>query len=317
MEISAAILIPAAVAAAGVAAWLLRQPGEDFLGTRALAAREKAGREKAEAERDGLTGQLREVRHEVVRLLRRVEDYSQAADVLTADDAASRRFFNGFDTGIAVSSKRDGGTILWVNRYVAERMGYARDELLALGWSKLIHPDDLKHAVRAEASAHDGSVVGFVARYRRHESVGGGWIRWRWDCRPYNERGLSACRLTEVGIIVDPMTILVAEDDAQLRKLLQLELEAAGMTVTTVPSGELAVAEALALRPAVVLMDLVMPGIGGAEAARRIVAAWPEARIVVLTGSSGAELPPGCVAVLTKPVDRETLLSGLAKARRG
>jgi DNA-binding NarL/FixJ family response regulator len=55
----------------------------------------------------------------------------------------------------------------------------------------------------------------------------------------------------------------------------------------TAGSGEDAVTRALELRPDLVLMDVRMPGIGGVEAARRILELLPETELVMLTADSG------------------------------
>lgn len=319
MELPAPLLsgiIAGATAVGGAIAWLLRQPGSILREQREVIDRERAERRAAEQVAKECRERLQVAEREVAKLRRRQEDFRQAADVLVSDDVESRRFWNGFHDGIAVTSQRDGGTIIFVNLYLCRLLGYSRDEMLSMDWTAVIHPQDLRRAQRAEAGAHDHAVVGFVARYKRHDSAGGGWRRLRWDCKRYDEDGLSVCRITDEGLVFDPLRVLVAEDDPQLRMALQADLEVGGMTVVaTAATGEHAVAQALALRPDVVLMDLSMPGIGGAEAARRIASSWPEASIVVLTGSTEAEPLPG-VATLTKPVDRETLLAALARATR-
>ncbi len=48
-------------------------------------------------------------------------------------------------------------------------------------------------------------------------------------------------------------------------------------------NGEEAVQLALDLRPDIILMDLVMERMDGIEATRQIVAAWPEAKVIVVT----------------------------------
>ncbi len=50
-------------------------------------------------------------------------------------------------------------------------------------------------------------------------------------------------------------------------------------------SGDDAVARALDIRPDFVTMDVNMPGMNGFEAAERLLALWPQARIVVLTAN--------------------------------
>jgi len=82
-----------------------------------------------------------------------------------------------------------------------------------------------------------------------------------------------------------PIRVLIADDHAILRKgiraLLSTEpdIEVVGET----GDGLETVARAQALRPDVILMDLVMPKMDGIEATRRVTAEQPGVRILVLT----------------------------------
>jgi NarL family two-component system response regulator LiaR len=82
-----------------------------------------------------------------------------------------------------------------------------------------------------------------------------------------------------------PIRVLIADDHAILRKgiraLLSTEpdIEVVGET----GDGLETVAQARALRPDVILMDLVMPEMDGIEATRRVTAEQPGVRILVLT----------------------------------
>ena len=80
-------------------------------------------------------------------------------------------------------------------------------------------------------------------------------------------------------------TLLIADDQALvrvgLRKILESEPEMS--VVGEAEDGEQAVAAARRLRPEVVLMDIRMPALDGIEATRRIIAARPATRVLILT----------------------------------
>jgi two-component system, OmpR family, KDP operon response regulator KdpE len=64
--------------------------------------------------------------------------------------------------------------------------------------------------------------------------------------------------------------ILVVDDEPQIRRSLQVNLEQSGYAVETVETGESALSSFLNRRPDVVILDLIMPGMGGVEVVRRI-----------------------------------------------
>src|SRR5688500_13794745 len=64
--------------------------------------------------------------------------------------------------------------------------------------------------------------------------------------------------------------ILIADDDASNREVLTYYLRRQGFDVQAVADGELALAAIAARRFALVLLDVVMPGLDGLEALRRI-----------------------------------------------
>ena len=70
-----------------------------------------------------------------------------------------------------------------------------------------------------------------------------------------------------------PPRILLVDDDVELAGMLRDYLVRDGFEVLTVPDGESGVAEALSGNFALVVLDVMMPGIGGIEALRRIRAA--------------------------------------------
>ncbi|PYP31265.1 MAG: DNA-binding response regulator [Gemmatimonadetes bacterium] len=83
-----------------------------------------------------------------------------------------------------------------------------------------------------------------------------------------------------------PIQVLLADDHAVLRSGLRklLDAEPDLHVIGEAATGEEAVEKARALQPDVVIMDLVMPGMGGLEALRRIAKQERSAKILVLTG---------------------------------
>ncbi|MGH9243418.1 MAG: response regulator transcription factor [Acidimicrobiales bacterium] len=68
----------------------------------------------------------------------------------------------------------------------------------------------------------------------------------------------------------DRSTVLVADDDPDIRELVIFKLEQAGYTVHAVADGEAAIAAAVALSPDLVLLDIMMPGLNGFDVCRKL-----------------------------------------------
>jgi DNA-binding NarL/FixJ family response regulator len=118
--------------------------------------------------------------------------------------------------------------------------------------------------------------------------------------------------------------VLVADDHVLFRKgVTGLLRGAEGFTVVgEAQDGRDAVAKALALLPDVVLTDIYMPGMDGLEAARRIKAALPSTKIVVLTVAEEDQklfeaLKAGAHGYLLKNVEPEELFRTLRGVVRG
>jgi CheY-like chemotaxis protein len=103
--------------------------------------------------------------------------------------------------------------------------------------------------------------------------------------------------------------VLVVEDDAGVRGLLQTVLEDEGLEIVLAADGEEGLQLARTVDPAVVLIDVMMPGLGGPEVIRRLRrpdGSLPFA-VLVLTGAvesvEALRQELGADAILEKPFD--------------
>jgi two-component system response regulator GlrR len=116
-------------------------------------------------------------------------------------------------------------------------------------------------------------------------------------------------------------SILVVDDDAALRELITLRLEANGFRVEAVDSGEAALAQLALARPDAVLTDMQMAGMDGMALFRAIHARDPALPVIVLTAhgtipDAVAATQQGLFGYLTKPYDAPTLVDLLKRATR-
>jgi len=115
--------------------------------------------------------------------------------------------------------------------------------------------------------------------------------------------------------------ILVVDDDAALRELITLRLEANGFGVEAVDSGAAALAKLALARPDAVLTDMQMDGMDGMALFHAIHARDPALPVIVLTAhgtipDAVAATQQGLFGYLTKPYDAPTLIGLLKRATR-
>jgi two-component system, NarL family, response regulator LiaR len=118
--------------------------------------------------------------------------------------------------------------------------------------------------------------------------------------------------------------VLIADDHAVVRQGLRtfLELQDDIEVVEDVADGEAAVAAVERQAPDVVLMDLVMPGVDGVEAIRRISSARPQARVLVLSSFLDDErlfpaVRAGAAGYLLKDVEPRDLVKAIRTVHGG
>ena len=122
----------------------------------------------------------------------------------------------------------------------------------------------------------------------------------------------------------NPIRVLLVDDHAVVRSGLAAFLLAFDdlELVGEAGSGEQAVQLCAQLKPDVVLMDLVMPGMDGAQATQAIRAQCPQVQVVALTSFKENELvqgalEAGAIGYLLKNVSADELADAIRKAHAG
>jgi two-component system, OmpR family, response regulator CpxR len=105
--------------------------------------------------------------------------------------------------------------------------------------------------------------------------------------------------------------VLIVDDDPDIRETLRFVLEDAGYPVYCAENGEeaLSVLAVASRPPGLILLDLMMPVMSGAELLKALkqIRALAEIPVTIVT-ASGAPPPPLATSLLKKPVDLDALL---------
>ena len=122
----------------------------------------------------------------------------------------------------------------------------------------------------------------------------------------------------------DPITVMIVDDHEMVRHGASGYLEAQPdiTVIAEAESGEEAIRLAGEHIPDVVLMDLVMPGIDGVEATRRVKDISPRTQVIVLTSYHQDEhifpaLKAGAISYLLKDVRARELVEAIHRAAQG
>jgi DNA-binding response OmpR family regulator len=105
--------------------------------------------------------------------------------------------------------------------------------------------------------------------------------------------------------------VLVVDDDEMIRRLVRTVLEADDFEVVEAKDGEEALVVVDAKRPAVVVLDVMMPGLNGVEVCQQLD--HGNVKVIILTARDDADLAEQCMqagadAFLTKPFSSIQLL---------
>src|SRR5580693_8470638 len=113
-----------------------------------------------------------------------------------------------------------------------------------------------------------------------------------------------------------PARVLVVDDEPSLAELLASVLRYEGWTVKTAGNGADAVRTAREFRPAAVVLDIMLPDLGGLEVMRRLRAEIPQVCVLFLTARDAVEdrvagITAGGDDYVTKPFSLEEVLARL------
>ena len=117
------------------------------------------------------------------------------------------------------------------------------------------------------------------------------------------------------------LKLLITDDSKLLRKKLRSELEALGCEVLEAENGKEAILKDLEENPDGVILDIVMPEVGGIEALSVIKEISPEIPVVMLSSAGTPEklmqtLKMGAIDFIQKPYSKEQIKKAVEQIRK-
>jgi two-component system chemotaxis response regulator CheY len=119
--------------------------------------------------------------------------------------------------------------------------------------------------------------------------------------------------IKETSVMKSPLTCLIVDDSAFMRFHLRRMMDSFDNVIASeAANGNEALREYGRLRPDIVLMDIVMPGMEGVETVKRICTEDPKARVIMISSVSYQEkvaeaMSAGAKCFIPKPVTTEEL----------
>ena len=113
--------------------------------------------------------------------------------------------------------------------------------------------------------------------------------------------------------------LLIVDDEIKMLKYTAKRLAARGYTVNTASSGEEALELLKGHQFEVVLLDVMMPAMGGIETLKEIKKIAPRTAVILVTGHNSADIAAkadkwGAIDYLLKPFDLDTLMQKIDRA---
>ena len=114
-------------------------------------------------------------------------------------------------------------------------------------------------------------------------------------------------------------TILIVDDEENVRKVLRRRLETEYFYCVTASSGQEALEEAAMQGFDVVLLDILMPGLSGMEVLPKLVSWHPTIQVIMITSVADSDtiseaLKLGAYDYVTKPFNMNDLVARVEKA---
>ena len=118
---------------------------------------------------------------------------------------------------------------------------------------------------------------------------------------------------------IPSLPILLVDDEVDFLKSASITLRVAGFNVVTCPQSEEALSLMAQQRFAVVVLDILMPGLPGNVLLPEIVKAFPESPVIMLTAINSVETAVECMRAgafdyLVKPVEKSRLITSVRRA---